>query len=168
MRQLAEEVRRMGRFPTYRERMLRHREDPTFPSEGVFRRIGSKQFILSKLAAFCRSADNYTDVLAVIGPLILPASETLDSDGGMTLGFVYLIKSGRYYKIGRSNSVGRREYELAIQMPEPVRELHRISTDDPPGIERYWHARFAERRKGGEWFDLSPVDVSAFRRRKFM
>jgi hypothetical protein len=28
------------------------------------------------------------------------------------LGFVYLIKSGRFYKIGRSNAVGRREREL--------------------------------------------------------
>jgi hypothetical protein len=27
-------------------------------------------------------------------------------------GFVYLMKSGKHYKIGRSNAVGRREYEL--------------------------------------------------------
>ena len=34
------------------------------------------------------------------------------------MGFVSLMKSGKYHKIGRSNSAGRREYELGIQLPE--------------------------------------------------
>ncbi len=47
------------------------------------------------------------------------------------------MKSGRFYKIGRSNATGRREYEVAIQLPEKLSTVHVIRTDDPAGIEAY-------------------------------
>jgi Meiotically up-regulated gene 113 len=84
------------------------------------------------------------------------------------LGFVYLMKSGRYFKIGKSNAVGRRERELAIQLPDMAATVHAISTDDPHGIESYWHRRFESKRKNGEWFALDQADVQVFKRRKFM
>ena len=96
------------------------------------------------------------------------ATKQEDGDTNETFGFVYLIRSGRYHKIGHSNAVGRREYELAIQLPEKATTVHSIKTDDPVGIEAYWHKRFESRRKNGEWFELSAAEVKAFRRRKFM
>jgi len=60
-----------------------------------------------------------------------------------------MLKSGRFYKVGRTNDLGRREYEIGLQLPEKATTVHTIRTDDPVGIEAYWHKRFAERRKNG-------------------
>jgi len=168
---LALETRRLGRFPTGRELSLRRRVDPDFPSEGVFDRLGSKRDRVSKLAAYCKAGDGFEDVLAIVTPLLVtepPADRERKVD--VPLGFVYLLKSGKHFKLGRTNAFGRRERELAIQLPEKANRVHVIETDDPVGIEQYWHRRFKDRRvrPDAEWFALTKEDVAAFKRRRFM
>jgi hypothetical protein len=112
--------------------------------------------------------------LALCGPIVSGKSEQPTDDERrathVMVGFVYLMKHGgrREYKIGKTNAMGRREYELAIQLPEKLRTIHVIKTDDPEGIEEYWHEPFACKRGNGEWFNLELPDIQAFKRRKFM
>lgn len=79
---------------------------------------------------------------------------------------MYLVRHGawREYKIGKTINPIRREGEIAIELPLKVKPEHAIETDDPPGIERYWHERFGDKRMNGEWFALSAQDVRAFKK----
>jgi len=168
---LAGLVRELGHFPTQAELRMKRGVDPTFPDPKTYRRFGRKAEQALALVRYCDASTGWSDVGEICTSLAAAPTpdEADESDAGMLPGFVYLMKSGRHYKIGRSNAVGRREYELAIQLPEAIELVHSIETDDAPGIELYWHQRFADRRLNGEWFSLTAADVKAFkRRRKFM
>lgn len=156
-------------MPTSAELSLRRREDESFPSpSAIERRLGSKAQWAHRVAARCREHSEFADVLDLLEPLLDREDASPPPPAELAeVGVVYLVKSGRFYKIGHTRSTGRRTYELALQLPEPVTLVHEIRTDDPAGIEHYWHRRFQDRRKNGEWFELAPADVSAFRRRRF-
>lgn len=164
-------MRELGRFPTVAELRIRKRSDPSIPSSKVYARFGSKSQLAAKILNHCSGRAGYEDVISWCSPIAAREGsddESATNTGEGVIGFVYLMKSGRSYKIGRSNAVGRREYELAIQLPDKLRTIHTIRTDDPAGIEEYWHKRFGVKRKNSEWFDLDSSDIAAFRRRKFM
>ena len=163
-------IRELGHLPVVAELKLKAKLSPGFPSHNTFRKFGNKAQQIQKLIEYCKDKPGYSDVLA-----IARASEPEDVEPPTdaesqieTIGFVYLLKADRFFKIGRSNSFERRSRELAIQLPEKAETVHVIRTDDPIGIELYWHRRFETKRKNGEWFELSVQDVKAFRRRKFM
>jgi len=169
--QLVALIRELGHYPVAGELRMRARNDPAFPSHNVFNRVGRKSELAEKIISAYEHRDGFEDVVDICRNIaadqVSPEPDSTANDD-VELGYVYLIKSGRYYKIGHTTSVGRREYELAIQMPEKLDTVHVIKTDDPPGIEAYWHRRFDKKRKNGEWFALDAADVRAFKRRKFM
>jgi hypothetical protein len=165
-------VREHGKPPSRGEIGLKRRTDSSFPSEKAFRRLGSRAQLLSKVREYCAGHSGFQDVLEFCQPV----AQIGDNETGpeqdeipKATGVVYLMKSGRHYKIGKTNAIGRREYELAIQLPAKAQTVHVITAlDDPSGIEAYWHTRFAAKRANGEWFELDAADVRAFKRRKFM
>lgn len=168
LEKLAGLARDLKRFPVRTELKLKARTDRGFPSANTFERLGPKHELAAKLKRYCDSRTGLEDVAAYCEAASSPPPEAADESPLQEFGYVYLLRSGRFYKIGRSNSVGRRERELAIQLPEKATLVHSIKTDDPPGIEAYWHRRFQDRRRNGEWFELKPRDLAAFRRRRFM
>lgn len=162
-------IRELRRYPVMGELRLKAKQDKSFPSHSVFNRVGKKAELARKILDYCEGKNGFDDIIEICKPIALVTQpESNLSEEHPDSGYVYLVKSGRYYKIGRTAALGRREYELAIQLPDKVTTVHTIKTDDMVGIEAYWHKRFQRRRKNGEWFELTGEDVKAFKRRKFM
>ena len=160
---LCELIRELGHFPVEGELRLKSNRDKTFPTSHVFGRLGNRRVLTSKVISYCQERGIEDIIKLCKMPEAKESKEKNDAGSIQVLGIVYMIKSGKYYKIGRTNSIGRREYEIALQLPEKEKLIHEIKTDDPAGIESYWHARFDKYRANGEWFALTPLEVNAFK-----
>jgi hypothetical protein len=170
LKRFSELIEELGRVPVVSELQLKARQDRTFPTSKVFERFGSKRNLLVRVLEYLGRQDPSSPLIPIVAGAIAPEppEEEAPAAGEVQIGSVYLLKSGRYYKIGRSNAAGRREREISLQLPDKASMVHVIQTDDPVGIEAYWHGRFSDRRKNGEWFELKAPDIAAFKRRKFM
>jgi len=162
-------AREIGHVPVKGDLRLKRTRDSGFPNDKTLERFGSKRQLIAAALNHCRSNPGFEDVTPLFEQAL--PSETPKAAAKAArqdvVGSVYLLRSGRHYKIGKTNAFGRRERELAIQLPEKANTVHVIQTDDPEGIEAYWHTRFAAKRRHGEWFELDAADVVAFRRRKY-
>ncbi len=158
----------LGRAPTAGDLLLKAKNDKSFPARTTFeKRLGRKNATLSKVIEYAQKIGAPSHLVEMLENAKIEEKEhTNDAIGDSQTGYVYLMKSGKYYKIGRTNSIDRRRYEIGLQLPETIKPIHSIETDDPSGIEAYWHNRFRDKCKKGEWFDLSAKDIRAFRRRK--
>ncbi len=158
----------LGRVPTEGDLLLKARNDKSFPARTTFeKRLGRKNERLSQTIKYAQKTGAPSHLIEMLEnakteEVVHPSDNIEDSQTE----YVYLMKSGKYYKIGRTNSIDRRRYEIGLHLPETIKPIHSIETDDPSGIEAYWHNRFRGKRKKGEWFDLAAKDIRAFRRRK--
>lgn len=158
-----EACRHFSRIPTIDELRMYGRMHDGFPSpKSFYNHFGSKSALLENLRIWAIKS-SYVDIAAMLGT----GSEAKIKPDNPREGLVYLIKSGAHYKIGRSDELERRVKEIRISLPEAASLIHSIRTDDPAGIEAYWHRRFADRRANGEWFKLTNADIAAFKRRKY-
>lgn len=163
---LATLARKHGRFPTYADLRMAKQMDPNFPTHHAFNNLGDRPARIELVRTYATEHPEYQDVLDV-----LPTREEGRASAGpepLADGCVYMLKLGKHYKIGKTFSVPRRHQEIAVELPEKPEVVHVIKTDDPSGIERYWHKRFAARHTNGEWFALTRDDIRAFKRRRFM
>ncbi len=162
---LARLALRVGHVPTYGEVRLARQADQNFPAHQVIqKRLGSKEHRLALLRDLAKTSEDFRPLLSILPPSgAEPVGATNDAK---TDGFVYMAKMGKHFKIGKTFSVPRRHRQIALEMPESLTAVHSIRTDDPDGIEAYWHRRFESKRTNGEWFALSAADIRAFKRRK--
>lgn len=159
--------RHYGRFPTQDEVQLYRKANPAIPSEQAIKRhFGKRAELIAALARRASEDSQYADITPML-PTVAPSADEPMRPVRSREGFVYLFKSGDFYKVGRSDDLERRIKEVGIKLPEKLTPIHSIRTDDPSGIEAYWHRRFADKRANGEWFKLSSLDVSAFKKRKY-
>jgi len=165
---VVEACRAIGKVPTYAEMDEYRRNHPHLPgNRTIAKHFSDRAGLLLALSNLAASNPDYADLKSLL-PRQIPAtrapafSEPQTNDGS-----VYLIKSGAYYKIGQTKMIEQGAAEPATWLPSKTTLLHTIRTDDPPGIEAYWHNRFKEKRANGEWFKLSPDDIAAFQKRKY-
>jgi hypothetical protein len=79
---------------------------------------------------------------------------------------VYLVRSGKLFKIGIAESARRRIRALRNQSALPVQPIGHVIVccqDGARAIERDLHLRFKDARTHGEWFKLSRFDVYRIR-----
>jgi hypothetical protein len=161
----------LDRLPTAADLRLKRRKDVCYPDATVYQRLCTKLELVKRLEAFCETRAEYVRVLQLCSEYYKKQQNPKDAlraanNTIATMGYVYLYQHGgqKQFKIGKTNNAIRREGELRLLLPEKLEPLHTIQTDDPAGVELYWHRRFATKRLEGEWFALSVEDVRAFKR----
>lgn len=165
LREIAHAARHFGKVPTHGELRIYGRGKPGFPSHTTISSALAGVVLAEALREWIAANPEFSDIEAVLPGT--PAAPTPRPSRRPADGSVYLIQSGAHYKIGRSDELERRVKEIRIALPDKAELVHVIATDDPAGIEAYWHRRFGERRANGEWFRLTGSDVAAFKRRRF-
>lgn len=164
LEKIAMACRHYGHLPTVAELRMYAARDENFPSHSVISSRLPKTKMIERLRDWAAAKSEYADVAAMLPDHNVPESR---EQVRASHGYVYLIASGAHYKIGRSDELERRVKEIRVALPETAKLVHTIRTDDPAGIEAYWHKRFANRRANGEWFKLTRADVVAFKRRTY-
>ncbi len=118
----------------------------------MFDRLGSKNDRIARALEYCRVNAVAADVVAILEAAYIPDGrsecDSPSAERRVSFGFVYLARGHPgEFKLGRTNLVDRRLAELGAMSPTELTLSHAIKTDDPAGVEAYWHQRFAEKRR---------------------
>lgn len=158
---LAVAIRKFGHIPTTAE-LRNYRKSARLPAQKTYiNHFGGKRAMLIRLKSWVQDRPEWSDVAA----LLADVSDDEPEPPRWT-GAVYMMRAGPLFKIGCSRKPEQRTRTVAFGVPAEAVVIHVIETDDPFGVEAYWHRRFADKRARGEWFRLSADEIAAFRARK--
>jgi hypothetical protein len=106
LRKMGEAIRHHGKIPTEAELRMYAKTDSEFPSHSTFtNNFRGKAEMLAKLREFIQQHPDLSDITPLLPP---PEEERNERTVKVNEGFVYLIKSGTHYKVGRSDELERR------------------------------------------------------------
>jgi hypothetical protein len=77
----------------------------------------------------------------------------------ISVGYVYLIESGQYIKIGRTSNITKRLSELQVGNPRKLRLISAVQVKNPIAMEKNLHEQFKDKNKQGEWYGLNSKDI---------
>lgn len=97
------------------------------------------------LATFCQDTERLAWVRHIVEVEIRRRNFKPD-------GYLYVLRAGAYYKIGRSKNPNERIKQLRIQLPFPVEVVYLFACEDAAAAEAHYHRLFDDRRANGEWF----------------
>jgi hypothetical protein len=159
---LAHLVERLKKWPTQNELRLERNRNRSFPTLDVLRRVSEGAPLSSRVASYCADNSGLSTAARVAAERMEIEKATPVLLGRTPIsGYVYMMRSRKRYKIGHTTSPARRHREVRLDLPDPTTVVHAISTDDPSGIEAYWHERFkAKRIRDTEFFTLDSSDVA--------
>ena len=77
-------------------------------------------------------------------------------------GDVYIVRIGKFYKIGATRWLNSRLHSLQVGIPESIEVIARIKSNDMYRTERLFQAMFIrdDKLERGEWFNLAPADLA--------
>lgn len=74
-------------------------------------------------------------------------------------GYVYLLKSNGLFKIGKSKNPSKRITDISPKFPAEVEIVSVIKTKNMDSMESCLHNKFKDKRRLGEWFNLTTEDI---------
>jgi len=101
--------RHFGRLPTKDEIEIYRKSAPSIPTaKSITRHFGSRSDLIAALARRSAGDRGLADIAAMLPETHETNVTPLASAAKMPGGFVYLIRSGDFYKVGRSDDLERR------------------------------------------------------------
>lgn len=75
-------------------------------------------------------------------------------------GYIYVVKSGKYYKIGRTLNPKKRIQKYITENPDKVKIVLCKKVKDYIKVEKELHLKFKNRNHNREWFNLNKEDIN--------
>ena len=103
-------VRQYRRYPTTKEILIEKRANAAIPTpKAIVRKVGLKADAIRKLRDYCSRREDYADVSTILTKETIGSVVEKDDSQGKNgtsklkpSGYVYLLKSGKLYKIGQT------------------------------------------------------------------